>query len=58
MAEVSNKTSDVFGVSRELPLTYVERPNVDARLLDNLTRDKHVIGHLEQYAEFGVLGVA
>jgi hypothetical protein len=43
MVKVSNKTSDVFGVSRELPLTYVERPNVDSKLLDNLTRDKHVI---------------
>jgi hypothetical protein len=43
MVEVCNKTTDVFGVSRELPLTYVERPSVDAKLLDNLTRDKHVI---------------
>jgi hypothetical protein len=43
MVEVCNKSSDVFGVSRELPLTYVERPSVDAKLLDNLTRDKHVI---------------
>jgi hypothetical protein len=36
-------TADVFGVSRDLPLTYVERRSVDDRLLDNLTRDKHVI---------------
>jgi YD repeat-containing protein len=27
MVEVSQKTGDVFGVSRELPLTYVERAN-------------------------------
>jgi hypothetical protein len=36
-------TADVFGVSRDLPLTYVERRRVDDRLIDNLTRDKHVI---------------
>jgi hypothetical protein len=36
-------TADVFGVSRDLPLTYVERRSVDDRLIDNLTRDKHVI---------------
>jgi hypothetical protein len=43
MPEVINKTADVFGVSRELPLTYVEREHVDNKLLDNLTRDKHII---------------
>jgi hypothetical protein len=43
MPEVINKTADVFGVSRELPLTYVEREHVDDKLLDNLTRDKHII---------------
>jgi hypothetical protein len=43
MGERINKTADVFGVSREIPLTYVERTNVDNKLLENLTRDKHVI---------------
>ena len=43
MPEVTYKTADVFGVSRELPTTYVERDHVDDRLLDHLTRDKHVI---------------
>ncbi len=38
-----NVMSDVFVVSRDLPLTYAERVNVDSKLLDNLTRDKHVI---------------
>ena len=42
MTEV-HKTADVFGVSRDLPITYVERDDVDDKLLDNLTRDKHVI---------------
>ena len=36
-------TADVFGVSRDLPLSYVERDSVDNKLIDNLTRDKHVI---------------
>lgn len=36
-------TADVFGVSRELPITYIERDHVDDKLLENLTRDKHVI---------------
>ena len=39
----THTTADVFGVSRDLPITYIERQNVDDNLLDNLTRDKHVI---------------
>ncbi len=42
MSEV-HKVADIFGVSRDLPLSYVERETVDNKLLDNLTRDKHVI---------------
>ena len=40
---MTHKTGDVFGVTRDLPITYAERKHVDDRLLDNLTRDKHVI---------------
>jgi hypothetical protein len=43
MSELVNHTADVFGVSRDLPLTYVERVDVDSKLIENLTRDKHVI---------------
>jgi hypothetical protein len=43
MSGVINKTADVFGVSRDLPLSYVVRNDVDHKLIDNLTRDKHVI---------------
>ena len=43
MAEDTHLTADVFGVSRDLPTTYVVRDAVDDKLLDNLTRDKHVI---------------
>lgn len=38
-----HKTSDVFGISREIPLNYVERKLVDQKLLDNLTRGKHLV---------------
>jgi hypothetical protein len=40
---VSYKTRDVFGISRDLPLNYVERNSADQLLVDNLTRDKHLV---------------
>lgn len=43
MAEEIKKTSDVFGVSRDVPLNYVERNSVDDRFVANLALDKHVI---------------
>ena len=36
-------TSDVFGVSRDNPISYIERKHVDDKLLENITRDKHII---------------
>lgn len=36
-------TGDVFGVSRDIPISYVERNHVDDKLLENITRDKHII---------------
>jgi hypothetical protein len=36
-------TDEVFGISRDLPLNYVSRPNVDNALIDNLTRAKHIV---------------
>ena len=41
--EVINKTSDVFGINRDLPLNYTTREAVDNSLLENLTRDKHLV---------------
>jgi len=38
-----NQTSEVFGISRELPLNYIERESADARLIDNLSREKHLV---------------
>ncbi|MFO8126902.1 hypothetical protein [Yoonia sp.] len=37
------KTDDVYGVSRDIPLNYVVRENVDGKLINDLTLDKHVI---------------
>ncbi len=34
---------DVYGVSRDLPLTYVERNHVDKVLISNLSRKKHIV---------------
>lgn len=42
-AEVVNKTDDVFGISRELPLNYVTRKSVDDKFIENLTREKHIV---------------
>lgn len=36
-------TSEVFGISRDLPLNYVERKSADTKLIENLTRDKHLV---------------
>jgi len=37
------KTDAVYGISRDLPLNYVERPQIDKVFVDNLTRDKHIV---------------
>lgn len=38
-----HKTTEVFGISRELPLNYVERKSADHKLVENLTREKHLV---------------
>jgi hypothetical protein len=43
--ETIHQLSDVFGVSRGIPLTYVFRQSVDSRFLEDLRRDKHVVVH-------------
>jgi len=37
------KTDEVFGLSRDLPLNYVDRPAVDEFFVENLTRSKHIV---------------
>ena len=34
---------DVYGVSRDLPLTYVEREHVDKVFISSLSRRKHIV---------------
>jgi hypothetical protein len=38
-----HKAREVFGITRDIPLNYVVREKVDHVLLDNLTRDKHIV---------------
>jgi hypothetical protein len=39
----NHRLSEVFGISRELPLNYVPRDSVDGVFVENLTRDKHIV---------------
>ncbi|MFN8981285.1 MAG: hypothetical protein ACK5X9_01975 [Alphaproteobacteria bacterium] len=41
--ETIHKATTVFGISRDLPLNYIERSGVDDKLMDNLTRDQHIV---------------
>ena len=34
-------TDTVYGISRDIPLNYVVRKDVDEKLIENLTREKH-----------------
>ena len=43
MPEVIHKAAEVYGISRELPLNYVTRKSADNALIENLTRDKHLV---------------
>lgn len=36
---------DVFGINRDVPLNYVVRSNIDNVLIDQLTRDHHLVIH-------------
>ena len=40
-----HKLNDVFGAGRAVPQTYVERPDIDDRFLNDITRDKHIVVH-------------
>lgn len=43
LAEIKHRLDRVFGLTRELPLTYVERKSVDHKLVDALASDKHIV---------------
>jgi hypothetical protein len=41
--EVINLASDVFGLSREIPMNYIARDGVDTLFAQSLTRSKHIV---------------
>lgn len=43
LSEKPMRLDDVFGVARELPRNYVVRASVDARLVDALSRNQHIV---------------
>lgn len=43
MLEEIHRLPEVFGVSREIPLTYQTRAYVDGKLVNSLYRDKHLV---------------
>ncbi|MBL4585579.1 MAG: hypothetical protein JKX84_00770 [Flavobacteriales bacterium] len=45
MEKQIKKLSEVYGNSRKIPLTYMERKRVDERFVNDLTRDRHIVLH-------------
>ena len=43
MPESSHTVDQVYGVVRDIPLNYVSRDNVDFKLVENLTHEKHIV---------------
>ncbi len=43
--EERKRLGDVYGVTRDLPLNYVSRDNIDGALIEALSRDKHIVIH-------------
>lgn len=43
MTKVTHSVDEVFGINRDLPLNYVERNSADNILLNNLTRNQHLV---------------
>lgn len=43
VTRVDLTTDSVYGITRDIPLNYTTRPNVDDKLVDNLTREKHIV---------------
>lgn len=41
--EKYNRLSEVFGISRDIPLTYQSRNYVDDKLVNSLGREKHIV---------------
>lgn len=45
MPEAPHDLRDVFGISRDVPLSYVPRESVDGKLKANLRRSRHLVIH-------------
>lgn len=43
MPEVKHAVDDVFGVSRDVPLNYVDRDAVDGKFIESLSRSHHIV---------------
>lgn len=43
LSKVKHTVDDVFGVSRGVPLNYVDRVDVDGKFLESLTRSHHIV---------------
>jgi len=43
MPEKVWRVAEVFGINRDIPINYVERKGIDDKLIDNLTRDQHIV---------------
>jgi predicted nucleic acid-binding protein len=42
---IDKKLTEVYGTSRDIPLTYTVRETVDNRFLNDIARDKHIVVH-------------
>ena len=45
MEDRIKKLTDVYGNTRQIPLTYFVRDDIDDRFVNDLTRDKHIVLH-------------
>src|SRR3984893_12817818 len=41
--ERTHKVGEVFGINRDLPVNYVSRQGIDDKVIENLTRDHHIV---------------
>lgn len=43
MPEMKRSVDDVFGVSRDVPLNYIDREEVDGKFIESLSRSHHIV---------------
>ncbi|MEH1840739.1 MAG: hypothetical protein V7L20_18760 [Nostoc sp.] len=37
------KTNDIYGISRDLPLNYIKRQEVDQKIIENLDKSRYIV---------------